>query len=95
MYSFTTQLLLQYSIINLMGMYFPHHLGFAVGFDKNPEVFHKIGSLGFSFIEVGSATPKPQQPGNPKPWVFRLTEEQALHAVLFFKHFLEQFMIQT
>ncbi len=32
---------------------------------------------GFGFLEVGAATPRPQ-PGNPKPRLFRLTEQQAI-----------------
>ena len=31
---------------------------------------------GFGFLEVGAATPRPQ-PGNPKPRLFRLTEDEA------------------
>ena len=32
---------------------------------------------GFGFIEIGAATPRPQ-PGNPKPRLFRLTDQQAI-----------------
>ena len=34
-------------------------------------------SLGFGFVEVGTVTPLPQ-PGNPKPRIFRLTNDQAV-----------------
>lgn len=61
----------------LMGINFPHPLGLAAGFDKDAEVFDKLGQLGFSFVEVGSITPRPQ-PGNPKPRLFRLLEQQAI-----------------
>ena len=33
--------------------------------------------LGFGFVEVGTVTPRPQ-PGNPKPRLFRLTEDRAV-----------------
>ena len=31
---------------------------------------------GFGFVEAGTVTPRPQ-PGNPKPRLFRLTEDEA------------------
>ncbi len=34
-------------------------------------------SLGFGFVEMGGVTPKPQ-PGNPRPRVFRLPEDEAV-----------------
>lgn len=61
----------------LMGMDFPHPVGLAAGFDKDAEVFDKLGQLGFSSVEVGSITPRPQ-PGNPKPRLFRLSAQQAI-----------------
>jgi dihydroorotate dehydrogenase len=62
---------------NLLGLQFPHPIGLAAGFDKHAEVYDKLGKLGFSFIELGTITPRPQ-PGNPKPRLFRLTEQQAI-----------------
>jgi len=40
---------------------------------------HSLGlfGLGFSWVEIGSVTPKPQSP-NPAPRVFRLPEESAI-----------------
>ena len=35
-----------------------------------------MGQTAFGFLEVGAATPRPQ-PGNPKPRLFRLTQDQA------------------
>ena len=32
---------------------------------------------GFGFIEIGAATPRPQ-PGNPRPRLFRLSEDRAV-----------------
>ena len=52
-------------------------IGVAAGFDKNAEVYNPLFNLGFSFVEVGTITPKPQY-GNPKPRVFRLEEDEAL-----------------
>lgn len=56
---------------------FSNPIGLAAGFDKNAEVCAEMLRLGFGFVEVGSITPRPQ-PGNPKPRVFRLTEDAAV-----------------
>ena len=52
-------------------------IGLAAGFDKNAAVAGPMLRLGFGFIEVGSITPAPQ-PGNPRPRVFRLAEDEAV-----------------
>ena len=49
----------------------------AAGYDKNGEVPDALLSLGFGFAEIGSITPLPQS-GNPKPRIFRLTEDEAV-----------------
>jgi dihydroorotate dehydrogenase len=59
------------------GLAFPNPLGMAAGFDKDGEVPDAVLGLGFGFAEVGSLTPLPQ-PGNPKPRLFRLTEDRAV-----------------
>ena len=59
------------------GLSFPNPVGLAAGFDKNAEVYPALAALGFGFIEVGTLTPRPQA-GNPKPRIFRLTDDQAL-----------------
>jgi len=59
------------------GQSFPNPLGMAAGFDKHAEAMAPLLSLGFGFIEVGSVTPRPQ-PGNPRPRVFRLLEDEAI-----------------
>ncbi len=59
------------------GIAFPNPLGMAAGFDKDAEVPDALLGLGFGHVEVGSITPKPQ-PGNPKPRLFRLTEDEAV-----------------
>ncbi|SHK06558.1 dihydroorotate oxidase A [Shimia gijangensis] len=51
-------------------------VGLAAGFDKNATALKGLSKAGFGFFEVGAATPRPQ-PGNPKPRLFRLTEDYA------------------
>ncbi|MBM3516324.1 MAG: quinone-dependent dihydroorotate dehydrogenase [Alphaproteobacteria bacterium] len=62
---------------DLWGIAFPNPLGLAAGFDKDAEVPDAMLRLGFGFVEVGTVTPRPQ-PGNPRPRVFRLTEDGAI-----------------
>ena len=62
---------------HLFGLDFSNPLGLAAGFDKNVEVVNSLLNLGFSFIEAGTVTPKPQY-GNEKPRVFRLVEDSAV-----------------
>ncbi|KMZ04866.1 dihydroorotate dehydrogenase (quinone), mitochondrial [Drosophila simulans] len=52
-------------------------IGIAAGFDKNAEAVDGLQDLGFGFIEVGTVTPAAQE-GNPKPRVFRLTDDKAI-----------------
>jgi dihydroorotate dehydrogenase len=56
---------------------FPNPVGLAAGFDKDAEVMDAMLALGFGFVEAGSVTPLPQ-PGNPKPRLFRLDQDQAV-----------------
>jgi len=49
----------------------------APGFDKGGDVPDPLLRLGFSHVEVGTITPLPQ-PGNPKPRLFRLGEDEAV-----------------
>jgi len=56
---------------------FPNPLGMAAGFDKDGEVPDALLKLGFGATEIGSVTPRPQ-PGNPRPRVFRLPEDQGV-----------------
>ncbi len=60
----------------LAGMPLANPLGLAAGYDKNAVALGPLTRAGFGFIEVGAATPLPQ-PGNPKPRLFRLTEDRA------------------
>jgi dihydroorotate dehydrogenase len=59
------------------GIEFPSPVGLAAGFDKDGEVPEQMLALGFGFVEIGTVTPKPQ-PGNPKPRLFRLVEDEAV-----------------
>jgi dihydroorotate dehydrogenase len=61
----------------LFGLTFKNPIGLAAGFDKNAEVFDVLGNFGFSFVEIGTVTPK-SQPGNPKPRCFRLKKDNAI-----------------
>ncbi|XP_033221295.1 dihydroorotate dehydrogenase (quinone), mitochondrial [Belonocnema kinseyi] len=61
----------------LWGLKFDNPLGMAAGFDKQGEAIQGLHKVGFSFVEIGSVTPKPQA-GNPKPRVFRLLEDTAV-----------------
>lgn len=59
------------------GLALPNPLGLAAGLDKNGEALHGLSRLGFGFLECGSVTPL-AQPGNPKPRLFRLSEDRAI-----------------
>ncbi|MFZ5609946.1 MAG: quinone-dependent dihydroorotate dehydrogenase [Pseudomonadota bacterium] len=61
----------------LAGLPLPNPIGLAAGFDKNAEVAGAVLGLGFGFAEVGTLTPRPQ-PGNPRPRLFRLVEDEAV-----------------
>ena len=63
--------------VECMGLTFDHPVGLAAGLDKEGNTIDALGRLGFSFIEIGTITPRPQ-PGNPKPRLFRLPEHKAL-----------------
>lgn len=61
----------------VMGLSFPNRIGLAAGLDKNAMALDALSRLGLGFIEVGTVTPRPQ-PGNPKPRMFRLPNEEAI-----------------
>ena len=61
----------------VFGLRFPNPIGLAAGLDKNGVALPAWEALGFGFIEIGTVTAK-GQPGNPKPRIFRLPEQQAL-----------------
>ena len=59
------------------GLNFQNPVGLAAGLDKNGAHIDALMALGFGFIEIGTTTPR-AQPGNPKPRMFRLPEQQAI-----------------
>ncbi|WEX88205.1 quinone-dependent dihydroorotate dehydrogenase [Sinorhizobium garamanticum] len=61
----------------IAGLTFTNPIGMAAGYDKNAEVPEALLKIGFGFTEIGTVTPRPQ-PGNDKPRVFRLVEDQAV-----------------
>jgi dihydroorotate dehydrogenase len=61
----------------LAGLSLPNPVGLAPGFDKNAEVAGPMLAAGFGFVECGTVTPLPQA-GNPRPRLFRLTEDKAV-----------------
>ena len=63
--------------IDLFGRRLDSPVGLAAGFDKNARVFRRMYAQGFSFVEIGGVTPRPQR-GNPRPRVFRVPEDAAV-----------------
>lgn len=63
--------------VSAFGFQFPNPVGLAAGFDKDAEVPNAMLKLGFGFVECGTVTPRPQA-GNPRPRLFRLTEDGAV-----------------
>jgi dihydroorotate dehydrogenase len=63
--------------VEAFGLRFRNPLGLAAGYDKNGRGWRGLAALGFGHIEIGTVTLK-SQPGNPKPRIFRLVEDQAL-----------------
>jgi dihydroorotate dehydrogenase len=59
------------------GLLLPNPIGLAAGFDKNAEVAAQMLGFGFGFVECGTVTPRPQA-GNPRPRLFRLSEDRAV-----------------
>lgn len=62
---------------NVFGLNFSNPVGLAAGFDKNAKLINDLDAFGFSFIEIGTITPKSQY-GNKKPRLFRLSKDKAL-----------------
>ena len=82
----------------VLGLRFKHPVCLAAGFDKNAFCIEELSKLGFSGIELGTVTDNPQS-GNPKPRVFRLSEDQAIINKLGMpnygiKHFIGNLMMQ-
>ena len=63
--------------VQAFGLTFENPIGLAAGYDKDGIAIRGLSALGFGHIEVGTVTPRPQ-PGNPRPRVFRLVEDDAI-----------------
>lgn len=61
----------------LAGLDLPNPIGMAAGFDKNCEAPDALFAAGFGFVECGTVTPRAQA-GNPKPRIFRLSEDRSV-----------------
>lgn len=61
---------------DLAGLTLPNPVGLAAGFDKNATALAPLARSGFGFLEVGAATPRAQE-GNPRPRLYRLTQDRA------------------
>jgi dihydroorotate dehydrogenase len=63
--------------VEVFGLKFKNSVGLAAGYDKDGIAIRGLAALGFGHIEIGTVTLRPQ-PGNPRPRVFRLVEDQAV-----------------
>lgn len=63
--------------VDAFGHRFPNPVGVAAGFDKNARIPRALAALGFGHVEIGGVTATPQ-PGNPRPRLFRLVEDDAI-----------------
>lgn len=63
--------------VQAFGLTFKNPVGLAAGYDKDGIAIKGLAALGFGHVEVGTVTPKPQ-PGNPRPRVFRLVEDEGV-----------------
>lgn len=63
--------------VEIAGLRFPNRVGLAAGLDKDAEAIPGLFGLGFGSVEVGTLTPLPQ-PGNPRPRLFRLVEDEGV-----------------
>ncbi len=63
--------------VEVFGLRFRNPVGLAAGYDKDAFALGGLSALGFGHLEVGTVTLRPQ-PGNPKPRLFRLVEDEAL-----------------
>lgn len=63
--------------VNIAGLKFLLPVGLGAGFDKTGELFPFLSYAGFGFVESGTFTAH-EQPGNPKPRIFRYPDQGAL-----------------
>lgn len=80
--------------VEALGLHFSNPIGLSAGFDKNACAIDALLAQGFGFVEAGTVTPLPQ-PGNPRPRIFRLKEDEAvINRLGFNNHGLEAFVRQ-
>jgi dihydroorotate dehydrogenase len=63
--------------VRCLGLELEGPIGLAAGFDKGEVLLPGLFALGFSHVEIGTVTPRPQ-PGNDRPRLFRLPEHRAI-----------------
>ena len=63
--------------VECAGLRFEHPVGIAAGFDKDGDYLDALGAVGFSHVEIGTVTPRPQ-PGNPPPRIHRIPAASAV-----------------
>jgi dihydroorotate dehydrogenase len=63
--------------VECLGLRFDSPIGLAAGFDKGDAHVAALFALGFSHVEIGTITPRPQA-GNDRPRLFRIPEARAL-----------------
>lgn len=63
--------------VEAFGLTFKNPVGLAAGYDKDGIAIRGLSALGFGHVEIGTVTPR-SQPGNPRPRVFRLAEDEAV-----------------
>ena len=59
------------------GMHFKNPVGMGAGFDKTGNLYPFLSRAGFGFVECGTFTAL-EQPGNPRPRIFRFPDHHAL-----------------
>ena len=63
--------------VDCAGLRFEHPVGIAAGFDKDGDYLDALDAVGFSHVEIGTVTPRPQ-PGNPPPRIHRIPAATAV-----------------
>ena len=63
--------------VKLFNLDFSNPVGVAAGMDKNGAAVPSWQSIGYGFCEIGGVTLH-EQPGNPKPRMFRVSKDKAL-----------------
>ncbi|RRS31615.1 MAG: dihydroorotate dehydrogenase [Epsilonproteobacteria bacterium (ex Lamellibrachia satsuma)] len=77
----------------IFGRTFQNPVGLGAGFDKNGQYITAMPTLGFGFTEIGTVTPR-SQPGNPRPRLFRLIEDNSIQNAMGFNNKGSHYMIQ-